>query len=170
MGLKQIKCVDINGTIINNLKVWRLKNPRKLYFESQFELDAYRLLKASGLNFEFHPESRELLPKKQVWALSKSKIKKLFKSTTRTISYTPDFAVHCDDGKTIFIETKGFFHKDSRMRYKLFQHSLSKTEMSLLVFDTYNKKGQDRMTDLKVIIKIIKNEFNKKNSTNKINI
>jgi len=162
--------VDINGKEISNLKIWKEKNPKKLFFESKFEWEAFILFKEASLKFDFQPQTRELIPTMNVFALSKGKTKKLFKSTVRPISYTSDFAIYCDNGTTIFVETKGFFHKDARLRYKLFQHSLGKNEMSLLAFDIYNKKGQDRMTDVKAIIKIVKEHFNEKKQTNILNI
>lgn len=167
---KTIKCVDLDGNIIINLALWRKSNSKRLYFESEFERQAYLLFKKANLNFVFQPDTRVLIPTMETWALSKGKTKKLFKSTVRPISYTSDFAIYCDNGYTIFVETKGFFHKDARIRYKLFQHTLTNKEMSLLAFDTYNLKGQDRMTDIKIIIKIIQNDFNKKELSNTIDI
>ena len=167
---KMANVVDINGKEISGLKEWKKRNPNKIYFESGFEREAYLEFRKAGLKFDFQPATRELIPKMEVFALSKGKTKKLFKSTVRPISYTSDFAIYCDNGYTVFVETKGFFHKDARLRYKLFQHSLSSTEMSLLAFDTYNKKGQDRMTDVKAIIKIIKDNFNEKKTSNILTI
>jgi len=165
-----VKCVDVSGNKIINLKLWLKKNPKKIYFDSEFERQAYLLFKKAGLKFDFQPPSRELVSKKQVLALSKGKQKKLFKSSLRPISYTSDFAIYCDDGTTVFVETKGYFHKDARMRYKLFQHSLGPKEISLLAFDNYSLKSQDRMTDIKAIIKIININFNNTESNNTINI
>jgi len=167
---KIIKCVDIDGNIIKNLSSWKKDNPKRIFFESEFERQAYILFKKANLNFVFQPETRTLIPSLNSWSLSKGKIKKLFKSTVRPITYTSDFAIYCDNGLTVFVETKGFFHRDARLRYKLFQHTLTKNEISLLAFDNYNKKNQDRMTDIKAIIKIIQNEFNKKSVSNIIEL
>jgi len=150
------KPVDIDGIVIKGtVKAWKAANPRRIYFDSKFEWQCYKLLKEAGFNFDFHPPTRELVPAFPSWALSKGKgVRKLFKSTVRSISYTTDFAVHCNDGTTVFIEAKGFFHKDARLRYKLFQQSLAKDEISLLAFDKQND-----MKDMKAIIKLVNEDF-----------
>ena len=163
---KRVYCVEENGKKIVNLKTWKLTNPKTVYFDSEFERVAYKLFKASGLKFDFHPPARELIPPLQCLALSKGKTKKLFRSSVRPITYTTDFAIYCDDGTTVFVETKGFFHPDARLRYKLFQHTLTKKELSLLAFDN----GKDRLADVRAIIKIIKENYTNQKTTNIIDI
>ena len=155
MAIRKIHSVDIDGKKIKSLKAWKAANPRKLYFDSNFERKCFLMLREAGFNFEFHPPSRELVPKFQSWALSKGTgARKLFKSTVRPITYTTDFAVYCNDGTTIFLEAKGFFHPDARLRYKLFQGTLEKDEISLLVFDKNNG-----MKDMKFVIKMVNEQF-----------
>jgi hypothetical protein len=147
--------VDINGTKILNLRSWKLSNPNKLYFDSNFERICYLTLKEANFNFEFHPTTREVCPKFESWALTKGKTGcKIFKSTVRPITYTSDFLVKCNNGHHVFIEAKGFFHKDARLRYKLFQRTLAKNEISLIAYDK-----RDNIKDLRAIIKIINEEF-----------
>lgn len=146
--------VDINGRPIKGLSAWKKKNPKRLYFDSKFEWECYKLLRDAKFHFDFHPETRTVMEGFKSWALSKGKVRKLNRSTVRPITYTSDFAVYCNDGTTVFIEAKGFFHKDARMRYKLFQASLSKDEVSLLAFDK-----QDNLRDMKAIIKIIEDHY-----------
>lgn len=159
--------VDIKGNKIKKLKEWKLVNPGKLYFDSDFERKAYILFEDAGFNFEFQPPARELLPPLTAFALSSGKSKKLFRSSVRPLTYTMDFAIHTDEGTTIWIEVKGFFHPDARIRFKLFQHSLSKKEMCLLV-----KYGglQDPMVNVKAVIKIIKENFMDHEKQNVIDI
>lgn len=166
---KRVYCVDLAGKKILKLKEWKAANPKGIYFDSEFERLAYKLLKASGLNFDFHPPKREVMPGTQVLALSKGKVTKLFRSSVRPITYTTDFAVYCDDGTTVYIETKGFFHADARLRYKLFQHTLTNKEISLLAFDK-GSSSKGRMADVKAIIKIIKENYNTIKTSNTIDI
>jgi hypothetical protein len=151
------KPVDIKGKEIKgSIKTWKTANPRSLYFDSKYEWRCFVLLKEAKFDFVFHPESREVSPGFDCWALNKGKTgaRKLFKSKVRPISYTTDFAINCNDGTIIFVEAKGFFHKDARLRYKLFQASLKKGEMSLLAYDHGNN-----MKDMKAIIDIVNDDF-----------
>jgi hypothetical protein len=150
--------VDINGRLIKSLKTWKENNPKKLVFDSKFELDCYKMFHKENFNFSFHPETREVMPGFNSWALSKGQTKKIFKSKVRSINYTSDFAIYCNNGVTIFVEAKGFFHKDARMRYKLFQSSLKENELSILVFDKKVAKS-DNLGDIRALIRIVKDEF-----------
>lgn len=150
--------VDINGKNITSVKTWRENNPKSIFFDSKFEWNCYKLFSEANLNFTFHPETREVMPGFSSWALSKSKTRKIFKSTVRPISYTTDFSISCNNGVTIFVEAKGFFHKDARLRYKLFQATLKTNEISIIVYD---KKiaGGDNLGDIRSLIKIINDDF-----------
>jgi hypothetical protein len=150
------KTVDINGKEIKSLAVWKKLNPSSLYFDSNFERECYLLLEKNKLNFEFKPEKRELIPSFQVWALSNNKTgsSKLFKSTVRPLTYTMDFLIKCNNGINIFVESKGFFQEDARIRYKLFQTSLKTNEICVLV---YNKSNNLR--EMKNLLLIILKEF-----------
>lgn len=149
-----VKPVDGTGRIIMQLKQWKTDNPGKLYFDSEFERKCYILLEDNKMNFNFHPPARELAKGFSTWTLSKGKAKRrLFKGTVRNISYTPDFVIYCNNGTSIFIESKGYFDDASRIRYKLFQDTLASDEITLLVYDKENNK------DLKAVIEIINEAF-----------
>lgn len=161
--MKNVKCVDINGKIIKSLKNWKLRNPGKLYFDSKFEWRVYKYLESQKLEFDFHPEKTILQPGFQCLALNAKG--KLFKSTVRPITYTPDFKIICGD-KIIYLETKGFFTEASRLRVKLFQHQLKPNELFFIAHDKYRGKGQDAIKDVKSIIEIINRDIlNKENKS-----
>tara|TARA_R110000765_G_scaffold33103_4_gene76152 strand:+ start:966 stop:1493 length:528 start_codon:yes stop_codon:yes gene_type:complete len=154
MAIRAIKKVDINGKAINKHAVWKKLNPGQIYFDSKFEWQCYKELKKAKFFFEKHPERRELVPAFNSLALSGGKsARKLFPSKVRPLTYTTDFAVYCNNGTTIFIEAKGFFHPDARIRYKLFQASMKTNEISVLVMQ---KNG---LQDMKGLIKIINEDF-----------
>lgn len=146
--------VDINGKSVGNVAAFKKKYPRALVFDSMFELKCYRLLVQAKFNFIYHPPTRELAPSFDTWALSKGKSRKLFKSTVRSISYTSDFLILCNNGTRIYVEAKGVFQPDARMRYKLFQAKLEKNEITLLAYD----KGGNT-ADMEAIIRIVNDMF-----------
>lgn len=149
-GNKRVPYVTLGGKTFTKLSEWKLQNPGKIYFESMLERDCYLLLDKSGLDFTFHPASRELLAGFKSKALGKGKDKKIFNSTVRNVSYTMDFLINCPDGTKIFIEAKGWFRPLDRLRYKLFQASLKPQEMSLLVLSA---------DDIKHVIKQVKSDY-----------
>ena len=150
-----IKKVDINGEVIKNLAKWKSSHKGELFFDSKFEWEAYTALEKEKFNFTAVPESRVVMEGFHCIALSGGKSsKKLFKSKVRQISYTSDFLVYTNSGKKVYIETKGWWHSDARLRYKLFQASLASDEISLVALQ--KNKGNK---DLKAIIRIIKEEF-----------
>lgn len=154
-NFKTVKKVTGGGKVIPNFKLWRKKNPNAIFFDSKFEYSCYMLLNKAKFNFTFHPESRELRPKFQTLSLSGGKgARKLFRATVRSISYTSDFAIYCNDGTIVYVEAKGFFHPDARLRYKLFQASLKNNEISVLVLQ--KNKGD---VDMKGVIKIVNEQF-----------
>ena len=154
MAIRAVKKVDVNGKTIANYKRWRANNPTATCFDSKFEWTCYKAFKREKFNFTAHPPARVLVPKKTTLALSSGKgARKLFKSVVRPISYTIDFAIYCNNGITVFIESKGFFHPDARIRYKLFQGALQPGEISVLVMQ------KNKNMDLDGIIRIIKEEF-----------
>ena len=146
---KRVAYVALDGEKFYKLTEWRKKNPGKIYFESGLERDCYLLLDKAGLDFDFQPPTRELLESFNTMTFS-LKTKKLYKAKVRNMSYTSDFLVHCPDGTELYIESKGFFHKDSRIRYKFFQASLKPGEMTLLIKSTL---------DLRKVIEIINEQF-----------
>jgi hypothetical protein len=163
--MRKIIPVDENGQKINDLAKWKkdIKNFNKLYFDSKFEYNCYLVLKKAGCNVDFHPESRLLMPSFTTFALSRAKSGvKLFKSTVRSISYTPDFLIKCNDGTKVYIEAKGFFTDGAKMRYKLFQNSLAENEYIFSIYDN----PREGLNTLKSVIQIINEKF--KGSSNKI--
>tara|TARA_R110000796_G_scaffold38210_1_gene96299 strand:- start:697 stop:1215 length:519 start_codon:yes stop_codon:yes gene_type:complete len=157
-----IKAIDAKGIIIPKLKEWKIENPGALYFDSGFERLCYILLEDSGFNFDYHPDQREVRPPVKAWTLSKGKSKrKLYLASVQNIRYTSDFKIYCNNGTTIFVESKGWFDDASRIRYKLFQATLGPTEMSVLVYDKENNR------DLIALIDIINKEFGGSTKDNK---
>ncbi len=173
--MKTIKKVDLQGNTIKNFSIWRKKHLSDIFFDSEFERLCYLEIAKSGLDFEFHPEKRVLQESFKTTALSKSKIPKLFKSTVRPISYTCDYKIKTDQGIDVYVEAKGYFTQEARLRYKLFQASLLTNEIVLMVEDKYyKKKSFDRTKDMKIALKLIKelycnNSFKVKNK-NKLDI
>lgn len=145
------KKVDIDGIVIHSLPKWKKNNPRKIFFDSRFEWKCYIMLKEAGFNFKFHPEPRIVQEKFNCLAFSKN-TKKIFNSTVRSISYTPDFLIHCDNGAKVYVEAKGYFHEDARLRYKLFQRTLTKDEFSFIIYD----ENDAQMKSMRAFIDIIK--------------
>jgi hypothetical protein len=174
----RVNPVDENGYKITDLAKWKkdIKNFNKIYFDSKFEYDCYLVLKRAGFDVDFHPESRLLMPSFTTFALSRAKSGvKLFKSTVRSISYTPDFLINCNDGTKVYIEAKGFFTDGAKMRYKLFQNSLAANEYIFSVYDN----SREGIKTLKAIMQIINEKFqgshiktksNNTNTTNKITL
>jgi len=77
-------------------------------------------------------------------------------STVRPITYKPDFKIFCKGDYIVYLETKGFFREDARLRYKLFLNKLEhdpdyKKTSSYLIFD---------FSDLNCIIDYCKTELN----------
>lgn len=153
------KYITMHGKEIKDIKSFRIKNPGAVVFQSILEFRCYKILESSGYKFTWQPESKTLLESFNTWSLSKGKIKKLFKSTVRSISYTPDFLILCPNGQKIYLEVKGFFQPDARIRYKLFQASLKNNEIILLVYSE---------EELMAILDIIKKSFSNKVEEQKI--
>jgi hypothetical protein len=158
MGVPVIKKVDADGKVIKRFKTWVKNNPGVLYFDSEFERQCWLRLKKSGLKFERNQESILLQDTFKTKALSKNKKgkKKVFISTVRPISYTPDFKIFCERDYVVYLETKGFFREDARLRYKLFLNKLAHTPSykktsSYLIFS---------LADLNFIIDYCKTELN----------
>jgi hypothetical protein len=163
---RKIYCIDQDGKKILDLAKWKkdIKNFNKIYFDSKFEYNCYLILKQAGFDVDFHPESRLLMPSFATFALSRAKSGvKLFKSTVRSISYTPDFLIKCNDGTKVYIEAKGFFTDGAKMRYKLFQNSLADNEYIFSVYDN----PREGINTLKAVMQIINEKF--KGSTTTIN-
>jgi len=123
----KILSVDIDGKPIYNLANWKKQNPRALFFDSNFERLTYLLFLEAGYNFIFHPESRELLPTFNVISYLSRK-KEIGFAKVQSMTYQPDFLLKTNDGTHVYLETKGFFRPEARLRVKLFQASLKQNE------------------------------------------
>lgn len=122
---KIAKYTDLNGGEIINLKTWKIKHPNEVYFDSRFEYDCYVVLKkAFGNNLDFSPGSVDLFEAFKDFTNIKSG--KLQTTSVRKCSYTPDFIINCPDGFKVYIDAKGHFFPESRLRYKIFQNLIIK--------------------------------------------
>jgi len=149
-----IKKLDINGRVIKNVALFKKKDPKALIFDSGLELRCYKKFTEAGLDFDFQPTARELLPPLECLTLSKGKTKrKVFTAKVRGAVYTMDFLIRTGNGITIFIEAKGFYRPIDRMRVKLFQHTLRQKEMVLLIMD------KTFLRDIVGIIDVINDEY-----------
>jgi len=147
--------VDIKGNKILDIKKFKEQNPTSLYFDSDFERKCYLLLKEANFNFKFHPNPIILAEGFDSWALSKGKgPTKLFKSKVRPITYTTDFAIYTNTGMTIYIEAKGFFRPEARLRFKMAQAKMGVNEMILLVFHSSNN-----FQDMKAVVDLVNDKF-----------
>jgi hypothetical protein len=163
--MKRVYPVDEKGKKILDLKSWKINNYNKIYFDSKFEWECYKVLKENNFNVDFHPESLMLMEGFSSYSLTRSKGKtKIFKSTVRPITYTPDFCIYCNNGSKVYIETKGFFRDGARIRFKLAQASLPENDFIFLIFD----KPSEGVKKLKELVEIIKNQFEGSSLTNKV--
>jgi hypothetical protein len=136
------------GVVIKSFKEWKMKNPSALYFDSLIELDLYK--KCSALNIPLKrllPEehSIELQERFTIAAINNAKNRGFFNSVVRPITYTPDFVVEIK-GMTIYIEIKGFFEADARLRYKLFQYKI-KDDLDKFVYLVNDAKDVNFIVD-----------------------
>jgi hypothetical protein len=148
--------VSEQGKVISDIKGYRLLNPGAKVFQSMLEYECYKFLEKAGLNFTWQPETVELAPSFSTWSLSKSKTPKIFKATVRNITYTSDFKITSFSPLEIYIEVKGFFQPDARMRYKLFQAKLKSNQRSFIIFS---------VNELKVLIELLEKDFLKQQKT-----
>jgi len=133
-------------------------------YKSGLEADAAKLLRSSGLDFDYEGVEFELMPAFTYYgeyhkftAKSKSLVNRTGKKQF-SINYTPDFVAK--DGSWI-IETKGYVHQrhDFPMRWKLFMNLLqSKEEDKPMLFICRNK------SQVAEAIEIIKNNAKFKQS------
>ena len=125
-------------------------------FKSILEMNAYKRMKAAGLNpkYEFHkyPLFEGFYPTKPFYAPNKQKHleikmtqkKKLAK--VLDITYTPDFCFY-RNGYFVIIETKGFKTHDYRDKIKLFRKSME--EMGdVIFFEVHSMKQLDEAIEI----------------------
>lgn len=144
LGRVKINKVDHLGRKIKgNLASWKLKNPKKLVFDSKLEWECYTHLKQSINTFEFQPKIN-LFPSHQTIEFVKGNIKPV---TQRSIGYTPDFYLPKYD---IYIEVKGYADPLFKLRWKLFK---LKNNKGYIVYSLQELK------DLLEQLKLLKNDI-----------
>jgi len=121
-GIKKIaKYIDLHGSIIINLKNWKLQHPQEVYFDSKFEYDCYVIAhRYFGSALDFSPESIDLFDGfNTITSIKHGEFKR---AAVRKCSYTPDFIITCPNQFRVFIDSKGYFFPESKLRYKIFQN------------------------------------------------
>lgn len=126
---KTVNEVDENGLYTGPLKIWKTKNPGKIYFDSPFEWRCFMKLKKLKHDFELKPKSIEMIPAFKTTGFVKNKVCII---KVQDAVYTPDFVINTKFGK-VYIECKGFFRPADRVRFKLCQYTLSKTDDSVIL-------------------------------------
>ena len=130
MSKQRVKPVDSNGVYITGtLKNWKIKNPNSIYYDSPFEWRCAEKLKKRKWDVTFHPEPILLLPAFKATSFVKGKI---VEAKVQDAVYTPDFLIKTEFGN-VFIEVKGYFTELARMRFKMCQYTLTKTENSVIL-------------------------------------
>lgn len=130
MSKQRVKPVDSDGRyIVGTLKNWKIKHPNSIYFDSGFEWRCWIKLQKRKWDFTFHPDSIELLPAFKTTSFIKSKI---VEAKVQDAVYTPDFLIKTEFGN-VFVECKGYYDDLSRMRFKMCQYKLKKTEGNVIL-------------------------------------
>lgn len=162
-----IKKIDENGIKIQNFKRWKKNNPNKIYFDSKFEYEVNKLLTDNNVKFERNFTSFLLQENFKEKAINSAG--KLYISSIQAMTYKPDFIVHCDNGTVIYLEAKGFFRSDARMRVKLFQYQLNKkyNGKKLCMVVKYGPSEKEKLKYAKSLIRILKKDFSNVTKTKK---
>lgn len=133
-----------------------------IQFQSKLEVYCYKKLKEYGLEFEYEPQSFELMPKFEYDTTCAESYKKGSKwsfgnksKVVRAIKYKPDF-VNLKDGW--IIECKGHPNESFPIKWKLFKYYL---KMNNMLVHLYMPKNQSHVEEC--IIDILKTVYGKKN-------
>lgn len=145
-----IKKVDYQGTRISSLKRWKDDNPGKKYFDSMLEYEFWLVLKEKDVEFTIPTKPITILPGMDVFDMNKSG--RLVRRKQRPTTYLPDFIIEVN-GKTIYIDSKGFMRPEARLKYKFFRAMLNKNEYFFVV---YSIKGLRRLLEIVETFKNIK--------------
>jgi len=105
-------------------------------FDSKLELFCYNLLKECDIDFEFQ--------KKQV-LFDKFKYNG---KTIRAITMLIDFVIN-HDGKTIYLDTKGFATETSKIKYKILKYKLKEDLFTDVVWLHNQKEVREYVNKLK---------------------
>jgi hypothetical protein len=140
----------------------KVRNAKKInfngiQFQSRLELHCYKRLIEAGLEFEYEPESFELIPKfeydNDCYESYKKGTKWLFgekSKVVRAMKYKPDF-VNLKDGW--IIECKGHPNESFPIKWKLFKLYLKQRGMNVHL---YMPKNQTHVDDcVKNILKTV---------------
>jgi len=138
---KTVNEVDEFGVYTGPLKIWKTKNPGKLYFDSPFEWRCWIKLKSKNFEFELKPKSILMIPDFKTLGFSKNKVCTI---KVQDAVYTPDLLIKTKFGN-LYIECKGFFRPADRIRFKLLQYTLHKMETPSAILLIKSDLEFDRM-------------------------
>jgi len=126
----------------------KVRNAEKIFydniqFQSKLELHCYKKLKEAGLDFEYEPQSFELIPKFEYESQCVESYKKGSKwlfgdksKIVRAMTYKPDF-VNLKDGW--IIECKGHPNEIFPVKWKLFKYYLKRNNMKVHLYMPKNQ-------------------------------
>jgi hypothetical protein len=163
---KAIKKVDIHGKVIQDFKSWRIRHPKALYFDSKFEWRVCELFNKFGVDFIRNEESFLLQESFSEKTINTSG--HLYNAKVREMTYKPDMIVKCPNGVEIYVETKGLFREDARMRFKLFQYRINKkyNGRKIAMVIKYGPTEPQQLKYAKAFIKILMEDFGLKSKAN----
>jgi len=127
---QKVKPVDSSGMYITGtLKAWKAKHPKEIWFHSPFEWRCWIKLQKRKWTFSCQPSAIEMIPEFKTLSFVKGKITH---AKVQDAVYTPDFLIKTEFGN-VYIECKGFFRPADRVRFKLCQYTLNKTENNVIL-------------------------------------
>ncbi len=132
-------------------------------FKSRLEGNMYKLLKESGLSFEYEKEKFTIVTGFKFVNDSYERnangkgevVQKGGGKSVKKIEYTPDFVITINETKYI-IETKGFRTSEFNMRYKLFKRYIKDNDLDYHLYMPHTK------TECVKVLQIIKSKINER--------
>ena len=130
----------------------KVRNAKKIIyngiqFQSRLELYCYKKLQEAGVEFEYEPQSFELVPKFDYDASCFEAYKKGGRwsfgdksKTVRPIKYKPDF-VNLKDGW--IIECKGHPNESFPLKWKMFKYYLKQNKLNIHLYMPKNQEHID---------------------------
>jgi len=117
-------------------------------FDSNLEIECYKMLKAADIKFDYHSKPILLLPKIKTSFISYEWGKSLREVTVvREMHYEPDFT-----GDNFIIETKGLKRPAFLKKWNVLKRTLQSNGYKGVIYMPRNKK------DIAEMIKMIKND------------